>query len=318
MSNAPAIHLEHVSKYYGEHLGVRDLSATVPAGQLVGLLGPNGSGKTTTIRILSCFMPPTTGVARVCGFDVFTESLQVRRRLGYLPENCPLYPEMRVIEYLRWSAALKGLSGSAMDRAVFDVLGPCGIDTVRDRVIGTLSKGFRQRVGLASVLLHSPQVIILDEPTVGLDPLQVREFRALVSSLKGWRTVLLSSHILTEVEMICDAVIILHQGRVVAAGTPADLRGQVGSSYVLRCRCHAMLPALLPRFIDRLPGTALESFEEDSEYAHIRLRSTDGDPREALFHLFSEAGIALVELFRERVTLEDVFVQFTQNPPRKA
>ena len=225
MNNVPAIYLDQVTRYYGARPGIVDLSAQIAPGTLVGLLGPNGAGKTTAIRILSCYMPPTGGIARICGFDVFSQPLEVRKRIGYLPENCPLYPEMKVVEYLRWIAELKGIHGSDIDRAIFDAAGSCGIDHVRERMIGVLSKGYRQRVGLASVLLSKPEVLILDEPTIGLDPIQVREFRSLMLSLRGKHTILFSSHILSEVEMICDSVIILNEGRVVASGIPDDLRG---------------------------------------------------------------------------------------------
>lgn len=312
MTDTPAIYLDRVNRFYGQRPGVLDLSASVPAGTLVGLLGPNGAGKTTTIRILSCFMPPTSGTARICGFDVFSESVEVRKRIGYLPENCPLYPEMKVMEYLRWIAQMKGLDGSNVDRAIFGVVGPCGIDSVLERPISALSKGFRQRVGVASVLVHRPEVLILDEPTVGLDPLQVRELRSLLASLKGKHTVLLSSHILTEVEMLCDSVIILNEGRVVASGYPEDLKGKVSHTYQIQCKYHATLPTLLPRMVDRLPGLSLEKYEENSEYAHILLQGNGPDPRAELFRAFADAGIVIVEMYRRRITLEDVFVHFTK------
>ena len=309
---APAIQLNQATKFYGKRPGVIDLSASIPRGALVGLLGPNGAGKTTTIRILSCHMPPTSGQARVCGFDVFAQSLEVRKRLGYLPENCPLYPEMRVIEYLRWTAAMKGLAGSDIDRAVFDTLGTCSIDKVRGQTIGTLSKGYRQRVGIAAAIVHRPPILILDEPTIGLDPLQLREFRTLIASFKGKHTVLISSHILSEIEMLCDTVIILNEGRVVASGAPQDLRGQVVSSYLVECRAHPSLFALLPTLIGRMPGVTLDKYEEGGEFARIRLCGENADPRLEIFHQFSRAGIEIRELHRERVTLEDVFLRYTK------
>ena len=312
MNDVPAIYLDKVTRYYGCRPGVVDLSAQVAPGTLVGLLGPNGAGKTTAIRILSCFMPPTGGTARICGFDVFTESLEVRKRVGYLPENCPLYPEMRVMEYLRWIAALKGLSGSDIDRAVYDAAASCGIDHVRERLIGTLSKGYRQRVGLASVLLSKPDVLILDEPTIGFDPIQVREFRSLMLSLRGKHTILFSSHILSEVEMICDTVIILNEGRVVASGVPDDLRGSVNSNYRVQCKVHPMLPTLLPRMAERIPGLQLVDYTESNDLAFIVFTSGGDDPREAIFRIFSESGLAILDLHKEKTTLEDVFIHYTQ------
>lgn len=308
MDDVPAIELRLVTRFYGRHRGVSDLTATIPRGAFVGLLGPNGSGKTTTLRVLSCCIPPTSGEARICGLDVFTQSFEVRRKIGYLPEHCPLYPEMRVLEYLRWTAEMKGLRGSDADRATFDVLGPCGLESVRRQPIRTLSRGYRQRVGVASVLLHRPEVVILDEPTAGLDPLQVREFRRLLGTFKGRQTVLISSHILSEIEMLCDSVIILHEGRVVANGAPETLRGTVPRGYRVECRAHGSLPVLLPRWLDRVPGTTLESYEVEDGFARIRLRGTGPDPRLELSRLLREAGIELRELATETNTLEEVFV----------
>lgn len=309
MSEPGVIELERVTKYYGQQPGLIDLTASVPRGALVGLLGPNGSGKSTTLRILSCCIPPTSGKARVCGFDVFTQSIEVRRRLGYLPENCPLYPEMTVLEYLRWTAAMKGLGGSDVDQAVFEVVGPCGVESVRKRVIRTLSKGFRQRVGLASVLVHRPEVLILDEPTVGLDPLQVREFRSLLASFKGKHTVLISSHILSEIDLLCDSVIILNAGQVIASGPPNELRADVVSRYTVECRRASTLPLVLPKLVDRLNGATLEDYSEEGNFARFRLRHSGDDPRLEISRMLTEAGIEVKELARETATLEDVFVE---------
>lgn len=317
-NEAPAIQLQQVTKFYGRRPGVINLSASIARGSLVGLLGPNGAGKSTTIRIISCHMPPTSGQATVCGLDVFSQSLEVRKRLGYLPENCPLYPEMRVIEYLRWTAAMKGMLGSEIDRAVFDTLDACHIDKVRTQLIGTLSKGYRQRVGIAAALVHRPQILILDEPTIGLDPLQVREFRNLIGSFKGKHTVLISSHILSEVEMLCDTVIILSQGRVVASGSPQDLRGEVMASYVVECRSQPTLLALLPALVARLPGVTLDRYEEGGEFARLFLHGDQADPRLEIARQFAQAGIEIRELHRERITLEDVFIRHTQASPPPA
>jgi ABC-2 type transport system ATP-binding protein len=309
MSESGTIELEGVTKFYGRHPGLVDLTAHVPRGTFVGLLGPNGSGKSTALRILSCCIPPTSGKARVCGFDVFTQSLEARRRLGYLPENCPLYPEMAVLEYLRWTAAMKGLSGSDIDQSIFAVMESCGVDPVRKRVIKTLSKGFRQRVGLASVLIHRPEVLILDEPTVGLDPLQVREFRSLLASFKGKHTVLISSHILSEIELLCDSVIILHSGQVIASGPPEALRGDTANRYAVECRSHPSLALVLPKLVDRIPGAKLEDYSENGTFARFRLQCRGEDPRLEISKMLTEAGIEVRELAREALTLEDVFVE---------
>lgn len=306
--NSPAIEFEHVSKYYGPHVGLHDVSLTVPRGAFVGMLGPNGAGKTTAIRILTCYMPPSSGIARVCGHDVFGDALGVQRRIGYLPENCPLYLDMRVIEYLRWMCALRGVSGSDVEKAIFRVAEPCGIMQWRHRLIKELSKGYRQRVGLAAAMLHEPEMLILDEPTVGLDPIQVKEFRSLLGTLKGRHTVLISSHVLSEVEMLCDSVVILHEGRVVAAGAPDDLRSASSRRYRIECASHQSLPVLLPRMLDQVGGAKLDAFEESGGTSVIVISSKGPDPRRRIARMLVDSGLDLIDLHAERVSLEDVFV----------
>jgi len=220
------IHVKNLTKYYGDYAAVRDVSFDVPKGQVVGFLGPNGAGKTTTMRILSGFMTATSGTAKVAGLDVFWNSVEVRRNIGYMPENCPLYPDMRVVEYLRFRAGVKGLHGGPARKRVDYVLGRCWLTDVKRQLIGTLSKGYRQRVGLADVLLADPPVLILDEPTAGLDPSQIRETRKLIKELGEQHTLLLSTHILPEVEMTCHRVIIINRGQVAADGTLVDLRAR--------------------------------------------------------------------------------------------
>jgi ABC-2 type transport system ATP-binding protein len=216
--------VDHLTKYYGEYPAVRNVSFEVPKGRVVGFLGPNGAGKSTTMRILAGYLTATGGRARVAGFDVFSDPIAVRRQIGYMPESCPLYPELRVEEYLRFRAGLKGLGWSARRKRIYYVVDRCWLTDVRRQLIGTLSKGFRQRVGLADALLADPPVLILDEPTAGLDPAQIRETRKLVRELGAQHTMLLSTHILSEVEMTCDSVIIIYQGQVVADGSLNDVR----------------------------------------------------------------------------------------------
>jgi ABC-2 type transport system ATP-binding protein len=220
------IHVSNLTKFYGDYAAVRDVSFDVPKGQVVGFLGPNGAGKTTTMRILAGFMTATSGEARIAGLDVFWNSVEVRRKIGYMPENCPLYPEMRVGEYLMFRAGVKGLHGRPARQRVEYVTGRCGLADVRRQLIGTLSKGYRQRVGLADVLLADPPVLILDEPTAGLDPSQIRETRKLIKELGQEHTLLLSTHILPEVELTCGRVIIINRGRVAADGTLEELRAR--------------------------------------------------------------------------------------------
>ena len=221
------IAVEHLTKYYGEYPAVRDVSFEVPRGHVVGFLGPNGAGKSTTMRILAGFLTATSGRASINGFDVFSDPIQARRRIGYMPESCPLYPELRVEEHLRFRAGLKGLGwGSTRRKRIDYVLERCWLKDVRRQLIGTLSKGYRQRVGLADALLADPPVLILDEPTAGLDPTQIRETRKLIRELGAQHTMLLSTHILSEVEMTCDTVIIIDKGQVAEHGTLADVRAK--------------------------------------------------------------------------------------------
>ncbi len=220
------IHVEKLTKFYGDYPAIRDVSFDVPRGRVVGFLGPNGAGKTTTMRILAGFLTATSGTATIDGLDVFWDSLEVRRRIGYMPENCPLYPEMRVTEYLRFRAGIKGLHGREASRRVEHVLHRCWLTDVRRQLVGTLSKGYRQRVGLADILLTDPPVLILDEPTAGLDPRQIIETRKLIAELGQKHTLLLSTHILSEVEANCQGIIIIDRGRVAAKGDLAELRSK--------------------------------------------------------------------------------------------
>src|SRR5262245_32772476 len=218
------IEVASLTKRYGELAAIRDVSFNAASGQILGFLGPNGAGKTTTMRVITGFLPATSGTVRVDGFDVFEQSTEVRRRIGYLPENPPLYNDMSVAAYLRFVAKLKGLSRSAdLADAVERVLETCGLTAVRERLLGHLSKGFRQRVGLAQALIHDPPVHVLDEPTIGLDPRQIIEIRGLIKTLGGKRTVVLSTHILPEVSQVCDKVVIINDGRIVAEDQLANL-----------------------------------------------------------------------------------------------
>ena len=217
------IEVANLSKRYGDLAAVRDVSFSAASGQILGFLGPNGAGKTTTMRIITGFMPATAGTVRVDGFDVFEQSTEVRRRIGYLPENPPLYNDMAVAPYLRFVAKLKGMGRADIPAALDRALETCGLTAVRDRLLGHLSKGFRQRVGLAQALIHDPPVLVLDEPTIGLDPRQIVEIRSLIRTLGGKRTVVLSTHILPEVSQVCDKVVIINDGRIVAEDTLANL-----------------------------------------------------------------------------------------------
>ena len=227
------IKVENLTKRYAGQPAIRDLNFEVSRGEIMGFLGPNGAGKTTTMRILASFMPPTSGRVTIAGFDVFEQSLQARAHLGYMPENVPLYSDMRVTEYLRYRAALKGVQHRRVTERVGDVNELCGLKGVENKLIGALSKGYRQRVGLADALVAEPDLLILDEPTIGLDPNQIRQVRELIKNLGEQHTILLSTHILPEVEMTCSRVIIIHKGRIEACDTPENLLGKIRQAEAL-------------------------------------------------------------------------------------
>ncbi len=217
------IEVQHLTKRYGRFTAVDDISFRVERGEILGFLGPNGAGKTTTMRIITGFMPATTGTVKVAGYDIFDDSYEVRKRIGYLPENPPLYADMTVVGYLRFSGRIRGLPKAELGDSVDRVLRTCGLTEVTNRVVGHLSKGFRQRVGLAQALIHNPSVLVLDEPTIGLDPRQIIDIRTLIKELSGERTVILSTHILPEVSQICEKVVIINEGRIAVEETLAKL-----------------------------------------------------------------------------------------------
>jgi ABC-2 type transport system ATP-binding protein len=223
------LEVRNLTKRYGDITAVRDISFTAAQGQILGFLGPNGAGKTTTMRILTGFLPATSGTAKVAGFDVFSESAEVRRRIGYLPESPPLYTEMTAEAYLRFVARIKGMARNTIEDAIDRVIQTCGLESVRRRLLGQLSKGFRQRAGLAQALIHDPPVLVLDEPTIGLDPIQIREIRALIQKLAGERTIILSTHILPEVSQICEKVVIINEGQIVLEEDMATLKSSGGT-----------------------------------------------------------------------------------------
>jgi ABC-2 type transport system ATP-binding protein len=305
------IRVSNLTKRYGSLLAVDDISFEVERGGVVGFLGPNGAGKTTTIRILACYMPATSGSATIAGFDCFTQSMQVRRRVGYLPESTPLYPEMRVREYLNYRGKLRGMSRGEREAAIRRVADRCWLGEFIDRPIGQLSKGMRQRAGLADAVMHDPEVLILDEPTIGLDPNQIRETRGLIRDLGRHHTVLLCSHILPEVEQVCSRTIIIASGQVVATGSPQELRDRFGSQ-------GRVVAELRGPQLDVEAGArslkGVRRVEASASDGLVRL-SIDAPPevdvREDLFQMASAKGWTLRELRREGATLEDFFVKVT-------
>jgi ABC-2 type transport system ATP-binding protein len=304
------IHVSQLTKYYGDYAAVRDVSFDVAAGQIVGFLGPNGAGKTTTMRILAGYQAATSGQATIDGLDVFWNPVEVRRRIGYMPESCPLYPEMRVVEYLSFRAGIKGVHGPRRQDRIDYVLQRCWLTDVHRQLIGTLSKGYRQRVGLADALLAEPPVLILDEPTVGLDPTQIRSTRQLIRELGRQHTILLSTHILSEVELVCDSVIIIYRGRVAASGPIKDLARQAGEQEVLAATFEGTVDPAAAR---ELPGVVDTVCEVKAGDTHLRITSAAADGLSArLFELAIARGWKLKELRPERQTLEDMFVRLTQ------
>jgi ABC-2 type transport system ATP-binding protein len=313
MNDKAMIAVTNLTKRYAGHTAVAGISFTVARGEIVGLLGPNGAGKSTTMRILSCFLPATSGTVLVAGFDVFHQSDEVRRRIGYMPENNPLYPEMRVREYLKFRARLKGLNWRRSRERVGTVMEQCGLTEVSRRIIGQLSKGYKQRVGLADALVHEPELIILDEPTIGLDPHQIRAVRQLIKSLAQKHTVLISTHILPEAEMTCNRMLIMYDGKILAADTPDNLqRLMAGSSQII---AEIAAPADDLREVwSQMPG--IEQFDvsaSEGEFQRCALTPRDGyDLRPAIFALALERGWIMRELTRSRHSLEDIYVQVTK------
>jgi ABC-2 type transport system ATP-binding protein len=313
MSDNAMIAVTDLTKRYAGRTAVAGISFTVARGEIVGLLGPNGAGKSTTMRILSCFMPATSGTVRVAGFDVFYQSDEVRRRIGYMPENNPLYPEMRVREYLKFRARLKGLNWRRSRERVGTVMEQCGLAEVGRRIIGQLSKGYKQRVGLADALVHEPELIILDEPTLGLDPHQIRAVRQLIKSLAQKHTVLISTHILPEAEMTCNRMLIMYEGKILAADTPDNLQRLMAGSSQIIAEIAAPAEALREAW-SQMPG--VEQFDvspSEGEFQRCALTPRDGyDLRPAIFALALERGWVVRELTRSRHSLEDIYVQVTK------
>ncbi len=302
------IEVENLSKRYVDIPAVDDVSFFVPEGQVLGFLGPNGAGKTTTMRMITAFLPPTHGRIVVAGIDLDADPVALRREVGYMPENVPLYPEMRVDEYLRFRADIEGVPRTDIRVNTDYVLDRCMLGDVRRQVIGTLSKGFRQRVGLAGALIHRPPVLLLDEPTVGLDPNQIIKVRELITELGHEHTVILSTHILPEVEQVCERVLIIDRGRIVADGAPDELRTRLVGNPTVRVQ----LAGAGADGREALLGIAGVIGAEAGEDGRFRVEhAPDGDPREAIFHLAVERGWVILELAPERASLEDVFVRLT-------
>jgi ABC-2 type transport system ATP-binding protein len=315
------ITVKGLTKRYARNTAVDHISFEVQKGQIVGFLGPNGAGKTTTMRMLTCFLPPTAGSAIVAGFDVLEQPMEVKRRIGYLPETPPLYPEMSAAEYLEFVGKLKGLSGLALRQRIDYVTGRCNIDDVKHKLLGKLSKGYRQRVGLAQAIIHNPDVLILDEPTAGLDPKQINETRELIKSLAGDHTILLSTHILPEVEQTCEQVIIINRGKVVATDSVQHLQNRArGVESVLvevGGRNGSLDAAEAQQRLEQVAGAghvvAKETRDDRAifEVENRMERSIRGDLARAVV----QAGWDLNELRSAAMSLEEVFLELTREGP---
>jgi ABC-2 type transport system ATP-binding protein len=311
------IKVEGLTKRYARTLAVNDISFEVEKGQIVGFLGPNGAGKTTTMRVLTCFLPPTAGTAQIAGYDVLEQPLEVKKRIGYLPETPPLYPDMEVWEYLTFVGKLKGLASADVPKRVKEVCDRCAITDVRLKLIGKLSKGYRQRVGLAQAILHNPDVLILDEPTSGLDPKQIIETRELIRSLAGDHTIILSTHILSEVEHSCERVIIINQGKLVAQDTVTNLTNRLsGSEQValeIQCTNGVLNHGDVRQRLEQVAGVSRVVLKDTKDNrCSFEVESLQGRTiRAELARAVISAGLDLNELRPVGFSLEDIFLQLT-------
>jgi ABC-2 type transport system ATP-binding protein len=313
------IEVDGLTKYYGPVAAIQDVSFGVDKGQIVGFLGPNGAGKTTTMRILACYMPASSGRARVAGYDVFEQSLEVRRRIGYLPENVPLYADLTVAAYLDFVADVKGLGRAERRRRVGEVMARCLIEDVQRRLIGRLSKGYRQRVGLAQALVADPEVLILDEPTIGLDPKQIIEIRSLIRSLAGEHTVILSTHILPEVSMVCEGVIIINRGRIVAKGSLDRLMHEMAPVARVQVQVDGP-PELVSVSLRALPGVTRVEPRGVTDGVGTFVVEADRarDVRRELFQLVAQQRWNLLELRSLGLSLEELFIRVVAGEEHEA
>jgi ABC-2 type transport system ATP-binding protein len=313
------IQVQDLVKWYGPVLAVDHLSFSFPAGQVIGFLGPNGAGKSTTLRILTGYLPATSGTALIDGVNVTTHSAEARRRIGYLPESTPLYPEMRVSEYLHYRGQLYGMDRKLRAQRISEACDKCGLSQVSNRLIGQLSKGNRQRVGLAQALIHDPSVLILDEPTAGLDPNQIAHFRDLLTALKGRHTIILSTHILPEVEKTADQVLIIAKGRIVAEGTPSQLRTKVTQSSRVVIEARAGAQEVRQKVGNAKIGAAIETVDAGEGWTRALVTPQDKqDIREPLAQLAQSAGWLVREIGYENASLEQFFVQVTAQQSQTA
>jgi len=313
------IEVDNLSKSFNGNRAIDGVSFKVEKGEILGFLGPNGAGKTTTMRVITGFMPSTSGTVRVDGYDVFDQPMEVRKRIGYLPENPPLYHEMTVRSYLRFVAKIKGMGSDRRESAINDVIGKCHLDEVAHRIVGRLSKGYKQRVGLAQSLLNDPPVLILDEPTIGLDPKQINDVRKLIKGLAGNHTVILSTHILPEVGMTCNRVVIIDKGKIVAVDTPDNLTSKLRGAE--RIHVEAAGPAgQIQTLFEALPGVRkVELVEEQGEICRLLVESElSRDVRRDLAAAVVKGGYGLLEMRTLTMSLEEVFIKLVTSEEHTA
>lgn len=315
-----SIKVQEITKIYGKQKALDAISFEIKPGEVVGLLGPNGAGKSTIMKILSCFIPPTSGDASVCDFDILEQAIEVRKKVGYLPENNPLYLELYVKEFLGFIAGIhlhagNHLQSQGIQKRIADIVDLTGLGAEQHKKIGALSKGYRQRVGLAQALIHDPEVLILDEPTSGLDPNQLLDIRALIKKIGQEKTVMLSTHIMQEVEAICDRVIIIHKGRIVADDTTSNLQHIASSKNILRVEFSA---AVEVEKLKKIPGVSeasqQESFKQEKGGTNWELVSDpSADIRPAVFKFAVDNNLTVLSLIREELKLEEVFQDLTKD-----
>jgi ABC-2 type transport system ATP-binding protein len=309
------IEMRNITKYYDNFRALNDFNLKVEKGEILGLLGPNGAGKTTAMRILTCFLPATSGSASVAGFDIFDDSIEVRRRLGYLPETPPLYPEMRVGSYLNFVGEIRELPKKVRKERVGYVVERIGLSNYENRLINTLSKGYRQRVGLAQALLHNPEVLILDEPTVGLDPNQIIEIRNLIKDLAQDHTIILSTHILTEVSMTCGRVVIINEGEIAAVDSVENLEKNASGMPTWRIVMKPAQDLDWHKEIEKIPSA--EVFDnEGGDIAQFKLRLAKAEKFDEVFTKLAGKGCLFREITPIKATLEDVFLKITHGEER--
>ncbi|HEX4809130.1 MAG TPA: ATP-binding cassette domain-containing protein [Bryobacteraceae bacterium] len=310
------IQVEGLSKRYARHVAVDHISFAVEKGDIVGFLGPNGAGKTTTMRVLTCFMPPTEGKATVAGYDVFDKPYEVKKHIGYLPEMPPVYPEMSIRDYLIFVGKLKGMGGADLKRRAEEVMERCAVADVKDKLISKLSKGYRQRVGLAQAIIHNPDVLILDEPTSGLDPKQIIETRELIQGLSGDHTIILSTHILPEVEAVCRKVIIINRGKVVATDSVQNLKNRMGGTSAIQVQVSTAGqagPEAVRQRLEQVAGVSkvLDKATTDDLYTFEVENLAGQNPRAEVARALVQAGWNLYELKSVTFSLEEVFLELT-------